>query len=162
MWTVPEAMASLPVLLFTDGWKATASHNADIAGDGLTLAAWTSGVPQQAGMWFQVELPKAETVAELHFQSPPAGERGAAVSLGGAPVATPAGPGYPRQFKVEVSLNGTSWTNAAAGAATGVNTIVPFEPAPARFVRITLTANADSGPPWSVQSLRLYGIPARR
>jgi hypothetical protein len=40
-----------------DGWKATASHNADAAPRALSLTSWNTGVPQQAGMWFQVELP---------------------------------------------------------------------------------------------------------
>ena len=31
LWTLPELTASLPAPLFTDGWKLTASHNADAA-----------------------------------------------------------------------------------------------------------------------------------
>ena len=49
-------MASIPVLVFKDGWKATASHNADAAGDGLTLTGWNAGGPQQADTWFQIDL----------------------------------------------------------------------------------------------------------
>jgi mono/diheme cytochrome c family protein/glucose/arabinose dehydrogenase len=159
MWTVPELMASLPALLFTDRWKATASHNGEAANGGLSLTAWNSGVPQEAGMWFQIELPEPEMVAEMQFQSPPAGGLGAAVSPGGSPVSTPAGPGFPRRFQLGVSLDGTSWTTVAEGAATASNTTVAFQPVRAKFVRITLTASVDNGPPWSVQALRLFGVP---
>ena len=53
-------------------WKVTASHDGrpapqanaeggynflgDAAG-ALNFLGWTTGVPQQAGMWFQIELP---------------------------------------------------------------------------------------------------------
>ena len=56
-------------LLVNDGWKATASHNADAAPRALSLTSWNTGVPQQAGMWFQVELPKAATLTEIQFDS---------------------------------------------------------------------------------------------
>src|SRR6185436_21042450 len=67
MWTVPELIASLPAALYTDGWKASASHNAGAAGDALTLTTWNAGAAQQSGMWFQVEMPKPETVTEIQF-----------------------------------------------------------------------------------------------
>ena len=74
-WTVPELTASMPTALFTDGWKLTASHNTDAALGALSLTAWNAGSTQQAGMWFQVELPGVETVTEIQFQSPPPGGR---------------------------------------------------------------------------------------
>src|SRR6266511_3663946 len=77
-WTLAELLASMPVALFTEGWKATASHNTDAAAGALTLTGWNAGASQQAGMWFQIELPRAETIAEIQFQSPPPGGRGGA------------------------------------------------------------------------------------
>ena len=114
-WTVPELTASLPSLLFIDGWKTSASDNADTARDGLTLTAWSSGAPQKTGMWFQIELPQPQPITEMQFQSPPASGRGAAVASGGSPTATPEGPGYPRGYRVEVSSDGASWTAVADG-----------------------------------------------
>ncbi len=106
-WTFAELEGALPRLLPADpSWKATASHNADRAGSGLTLAAWTTAAPQEPGMWFQVELPQPATIAEVQFdagapggrgvggrggqrgQGPPAG-RGAAPPAGAAPGAAP-------------------------------------------------------------------------
>jgi mono/diheme cytochrome c family protein len=82
MWTHPELEASIPRLLPVDPtWKATASHNTERAANGLTLAAWTTGVPQEPGMWFQVELPQPATITEVQFESGAPGGRGA----GGGP-----------------------------------------------------------------------------
>ena len=106
-----------------------------------------------------VELTKTDTIAEMQFQSPPAGDRGAAVSSGGSPVSTPTGPGFPRGFKVEVSADGLSWQAVAEGKSTGPGTTITFQPVAAKFVRVTLTASVENGPAWSIQNLRLYGAP---
>ena len=161
LWTLPEIATSMPTALFTDNWKLTASHNADAAMGALRLTGWNAGVPQQAGMWFQVELPRAEMVAEIQFQSPPPGGRGgagnaAAVSASGAPVAAPGG--FPRGFKVEVSQDGSAWTAASEGTGTGPTTISTFKPVLAKFVRISLTSSAEDAPAWSVQNLRIYAV----
>jgi hypothetical protein len=162
LWTLPELMATIPVQLYTDGWKPTASHNADAAVGGLSLTGWNAGGPQQAGMWFQIELPRAETITEIQFQSPPPGGRGgagsaAAVTTSGAPVAAP--PGFPRGFKVEISQDGTSWTPASEGTGSGLTTIATFEPTPAKFVRLTLTADSNDAPAWSIQNLKIFALP---
>ena len=74
IWTQPELEGSLPLLLQAQPtWKLTASHNAAAATGGLTTFGWNSGEPQKAGMWFQVELPEAVSVAEVQFDRPPVG-----------------------------------------------------------------------------------------
>jgi mono/diheme cytochrome c family protein len=162
MWTLPELVASLPAAIYTDGWKATASHHAPAAGDALTLTTWNAGAPQEAGMWFQIELAKPDSVAEIQFESPAPGGRagasgtGAAVTSGGAPVAGPGG--FPRGFKVGVSMDGKAWTDVAEGSGTTGTTIITFPPSQARFVRISLTKTVEDGPAWSIQSLRIYGV----
>jgi hypothetical protein len=96
-WTFAELEATLPRLMPADpSWKASASHNADRAGGGLTLGAWTTEVPQEPGMWFQVELPSATTITEVQFDSGPPGGRNAVARgrFGGrGPVAGRGGPG---------------------------------------------------------------------
>ena len=92
---VPELEVTLPRLLPADPtWKATASHNAERAASGLTLAAWTTGVPQEPDMWFQVELPQPAMITEVQFDAgaPGGGGRGRggrgappAAGRGGAP-----------------------------------------------------------------------------
>ena len=162
-WTLPELTATIPVPLVTDGWKATSSQNADAAVGALRLTGWNAGQSQQAGQWFQVELPKAEMVTEIQFQSPAPGGRGrggnsVATSAGGAPVVAPGG--FPRGYTVEISQDGASWTAAAQGAGNGPTTISTFTPVSAKFVRITLTVDADDAPAWSVQNLRIFSMPA--
>lgn len=140
----------------------TASDHADAANDALTLTTWNAGAPQQAGMWFQVELPKPQTITEIQFESPAPGGRGgapgtgAAVTSGGAPVAGPSG--FPRGYKVEVSSDGTSWRPVAEGRGTGRTTIIPFPPAQAKFIRISLTETVGDVPAWSIQTLRVDGV----
>jgi mono/diheme cytochrome c family protein/glucose/arabinose dehydrogenase len=161
LWTLPELTASIPTALFTDGWKLSASHNSEAASGGLTLTGWNAGDTQQPGMWFQVELPRPETVTEVQFLSPPPGGRGgagnaAAVTTSGAPVAAP--PGFPRGYKIEVSQDAASWTAAAEGSGNGLSTVATFQPVLAKFVRVTLTAGAPDAPAWSIQNLKIFAL----
>ncbi len=192
-WSVAELEASLPKVLLPDStWKLSASHNPTATAGALTLASWSSQVPQAPGMWFQVELPKAETITEVQFDSTNGGDRGGRggagrgaaqapnAALAGAPAAptpaaeapapqagaraagpggpggAPPNPGFPRGYKLETSMNGTTWTVAAEGQGTGSSTIITFKPVQAKFVRLTQTASPENAPPFSIQQLRLY------
>lgn len=179
-WTYAELDASLPVALVAQNtWKATASHNAQAASGGLNFAGWSTGVPQQAGMWFQIELSEPVMLTEIQFNSTPQGggrggvpggrgARGAGAgedapgspgSGAGLTAAPPAGT-FPRGYRVQVSMDGTTWgAPAAEGQGKGPTTVIPFRPVRARFVRITQTATAENAPPWSIQRLRLYQAP---
>jgi len=76
-WSVTDLEASLPKVLLPDPtWKLTASHNPTGAAGAMTLASWSSQAPQAPGMWFQVELPKTETITEVQFESTNGGGRG--------------------------------------------------------------------------------------
>jgi mono/diheme cytochrome c family protein len=72
-WTLPELEATLPLLLTNESeWKATASHNAEAAANGLAgnpFARWDTGVAQQPGMWYQIELPQPTSVTEIQIES---------------------------------------------------------------------------------------------
>jgi mono/diheme cytochrome c family protein/glucose/arabinose dehydrogenase len=169
-WTADALLGTLPSPLpVLPTWKATASHNAAAAPGGLNYAGWTSGTPQQAGMWYQVELPEPATVTEIEFIStaPPAprgggrGRGGRGASAGAGAPAQPAPPpapepGFPREYKVEVSVDGNSWKPAVSARGTGRTTIAAFAPVQAKFVRITQTASVEDAPPWSIQRLRVY------
>jgi mono/diheme cytochrome c family protein len=186
-WTVADLMASLPQPLTPDGsWKLTASHNPNAVNGALSLTGWSSQTPQQPGMWFQIELPAPTAVAEIQFTSAAGGGRGGggggrgrAAAAGpaapgatppppdpdtleagrGAPAAvqTPPNPGYPRGYKLETSVNGTTWTLAAEGKGSGATTAIAFKPVTAKFIRLTQSASAENAPVWSIQSLRIYG-----
>jgi mono/diheme cytochrome c family protein/glucose/arabinose dehydrogenase len=163
-WTVEEIEASLPVLLAPQpAWKATASHNPAGAGNALGNGAWTSGQPQQAGMWFQIELPAAVPIVEIQFASPPAfGGRGAGARGGGQGPGAGAPSGTPIAYAVQISMDGSTWSAPVAeGEGSGRRTVIAFKPVEARFVRITQTSTAANAPPWVVQRLRLYEQPKR-
>ncbi len=151
-WAAADLQASLPRPLVTEpAWVASASHNSEDASRGLNFAGWTTAAPQAAGMWYQVELPSALTIAELQFDSPP--------QPGGRSGVPPAAT-YPRGWQVEVSTDGRTWAPPVAqGTGTAAITVITFPPVRARFVRITLTDAAPDAPAWSVQGLRLYQAP---
>jgi mono/diheme cytochrome c family protein/glucose/arabinose dehydrogenase len=151
-WTPDELLSTLPRPLVSDAtWKVTASHNASDAARGINFAGWTSDAPQQPGMWFQIELPKALMLQEIQFDSP---NRGGSRN-GPPPVGT-----YPRGYKVQVSLDGQKWSEPVAqGEGRGVTTAITFAPVRARFVRITQTGTVDNAAVWSIQGLRLFQAP---
>jgi mono/diheme cytochrome c family protein len=165
-WTVPELEASLPrVLVPSESWKVTASHeghpnpqpNAEggynyvgNAAGALTFLGWTTGVPQQAGMWLQLELPAPVMLTEIRFASS---------TIGGGQGGTPAST-FPRAYRVQVSSDGETWSQPIAeGEGVPGTTVISFAPTSAKFVRITQTATVSDAPPWSMRLLRLYEAP---
>ena len=162
-WTVAELEASLPRALVPDpSWKVTASHdgrpspqaNAEggynylgNAAGALSFLGWTTGVPQQPGMWFQIELPAPATLTEIQFTSSSIGGRA------GAPAAWT----FPRGYEVQVSAEGTTWSAPVAkGQGNPGITVIPLAPASVKFLRITQTASVENAPPWAMRLLRLY------
>jgi hypothetical protein len=149
-WTYPELASTVPVLMHQQAtWKATASHQADRAVRAFGTAGWSTVVPQEPGMWFQFELPEPTTLTEMRFQSAPGG---------------PPGPGarpmpYPRGWKVQVSMDGATWSEPVAqGVGNGPQTAITFTPVRTRFVRITQTATTENAPPWGIQQMQLYEV----
>ena len=149
LWTIAELQAELPRPLIPDaGWKAAASHNTATAAAAFDFTRWSTGVPQQPGMWFRIDLPRAIRLTEIQFDSPvTGGGRG-----GAAPAAT-----SPRTYRVEVSTDGTTWTTVVPeGQGGGRTTTIAFEAVTARSVRITQTAEVQDGAVWSMERLRLF------
>ena len=166
-WTVGELDASLPRPLVPDAsWKITASHegrpapqaNAEggynfigNAAGALTFLGWTTGVPQQAGMWFQIGLPAPAIVTEMQFTSSP---------VGGGRSGSPPAWTFPRSYQVQVSADGNAWSAPVAeGQGAPGTTVITFAPVSATFVRITQTATVNDAPAWSMRLLRLYQAP---
>jgi mono/diheme cytochrome c family protein len=150
-WTVAELTRALPRPLIPDGsWRATASHNSAAAAGAFDFTRWSSEVPQQAGMWFQIELPRLVTLTEIQFESEVIPNR-----QGGAPTFT-----APRGYRVEVSKDGHTWSQPVAeGRGTGRTTTISFPPASARFVRLTQTSDGEGAPRWTIERLRAYEPP---
>jgi mono/diheme cytochrome c family protein len=166
-FTVVEALASLPVRLIADGWKATASHNAATATAALSFVGWNSGTPLQSGMWFQIELPAELMVSEIQFTSTTAAGRGGGGGRSGAESpATPSAPaatqGRPREYTVQVSNDGATWRPVVGRAEGGGTTTIAFAPVRAKFIRLTQVAAVENAASWSIQNLRLFGPAAQR
>jgi putative membrane-bound dehydrogenase-like protein len=162
MWTFPELETSLPRLLPVDPtWVATASHNAERAPSGLSLAAWSTGAPQEPGMWYQVELPQAVTISEVQFESGPPGGRSGRGGRGGGGRGGPSPFGtFPIAYDLQVSMDGKTWgAPVAQGQGAGTPTIITFAPVQARFVRVTQTGKATDGSSWSVLNFRVFAAP---
>jgi hypothetical protein len=64
---------------------------------------------------------------------------------------------FPRDYKVQVSMDGTTWSAPVAeGRGTGPAMQIVFAPVRARFVRITQTAEDATAPMWNMQQMQLY------
>jgi hypothetical protein len=170
-WTAAENEASVPRQLVVDqSWKVTASHNTAAASNALSINPWTSGESQRAGMWIQIEVPKAAWLTEVQFSStaPPEGPVVAGAptrtSVGGARGAAPGPPpaiGFPIGYQVQVSMDGTTWSAPVAqGAGSGSSTTITFKPVQAKFVKITQTGSTANAPAWTIQRLRLFEVNA--
>ncbi len=160
-----ELVASLPQQMVVDPkWQLTASHNSATAKNALSINPWTSGKPQEPGMWLQVELPEAATLTEISFESPVAVvQEGPAIpgaptrsgGFGGA--AAEGSPGFPRGYTVQVSMDGTTWGSPVAeGQGSGTATRIVFAPTRAKFVRLTQTGSSENAPPLAVRRLKLF------
>ena len=120
-------------------------------GGAAPAARWDTGGAQQAGMWFQIELPQAANVAEVQLDTMATGGRGGGGGRGAAPV------GGPVKYQVQVSADGTTWSAPVAqGSGQSPTTTIPFKPVQAKFIRITQTASDPSAPIWAIQRLRVY------
>ncbi|WP_339758357.1 DUF7133 domain-containing protein [Algoriphagus aquimarinus] len=137
-----ELIGEIPkALTLQDNWKITASSTA-LQGVGSTkdpsyafsFKGWKTDGAQEAGMWFQVELPKERNLTELQFNS---GDKE-----------------YPRKYKVSISSDGKAWTDVATGEGVkGMNTIHWNADNPARFLKIETLDKAEE--PWAMKQLVL-------
>ena len=144
-FTVEEIQSMLPVALTNQArWKATASHNPATAAnaiDDVATTVWNSGVAQKEGTWFQIELPEPITLWDLNFDS----------SVGDG-----ASAGLPRGYKVQVSLDGSKWSEPVAeGKGRGPFTMISLHPVQARFLRVTLTMSAPDAPAWAISRTQI-------
>ncbi len=142
-WTLAELEKVVPQKLDTKQWNVTASHNSDgcqSAVDGNAKSRYTSGTPQQPGMWFQIELPEAKEISIVKID-------------------TTASPGdYPDSYEAEVSMDGKSWTTVqkltkADDAMIELN----FPATKAKFFRIT-NKGKKKGLYWSIHEINAYGL----
>lgn len=103
--------------------------------DGDPGTRWSSGRAQRPGDALVVDL------------GAPAPVRSLVLDAGGGD--------WPRGYEVQVSADGTTWSDpVAAGSGAGAVTAVALDGSPVRYLRVGLTAHAD--PWWSVAELRVF------
>ena len=92
----------------------------------------------QPGMWFQIELPKAQLVRGLSLDS-----AGSALD-------------YPGGYEVRVSDDGKKWSKVlASGSGSHPETEIAFAPVNARYIRVTQTGHRP-GKFWSIHELGIF------
>jgi mono/diheme cytochrome c family protein len=172
LYKFEELWSSIPKILEADQrWKMSASHTAETrkgstasARGAFTFEGWTTGITQQKGMWFQVELPQVATISEIQFKSPP-------ISRGWRPGSPPPIHTYPRGYDLEISLDGKTWSKIISdGTGTGANNTIRFDAVKTKFIRMTLTRSESivhgerRGQPfdfevaWNMREFRVYGF----
>ncbi len=134
----PDAWMIAEILIHpATEWAASASHNADQAGmaiDNSQDTAWASGQPQEAGMWFQIDLGHEETVSGLTLTS--------------RMEQNPAG------FRISTwDPSGDRWQTVFEKADNDEMVDINFTPAQTRFINIQLLKPADRD--WSICQARV-------
>ena len=131
-----------PTALDRSSWTASASvteagSSPANAIDGNTSTRWSTGTPQAPGQWFALDLGATHTIDMLILETR-SWERW----------------DHPRWYEVEVSTDGTTWTQVADGWGFGWKRPITFDPVSARHVRITQTGSAPEW--WTVAEIAVY------
>ncbi|MCA9612796.1 MAG: discoidin domain-containing protein [Myxococcales bacterium] len=141
-WTLEELRAFDPPLLARREWKLTASHGAgDLhhAVDGDAGTRWTTGTPQQPGMWLCLELPEAAEVTAIELDTEQSGGD------------------FPEHYEVYASADGVAWgAPIATGEGKKKDPLLRVPATTTRFLKVVQTGKKD-GLWWSIHELRLYG-----
>lgn len=116
-------------------WTATASGGTAAAAliDGNVDNRWTSNAAQAPGQWVQLNLGARMTVNNVTLDTQKNNS-----SEGD----------YPRGYTVQVSNNGSTWTQVASGVGTFKATNITFAPVSAQYVRVNQTGTAAQW--WSI------------
>ena len=125
-------------------WQVTASRSAGDAPpanaiDGDLKKRWGTGGGMQPTDWFQIDLGETKTVYRVVLD------------------AAKSGSDYPREVRVECSLDGETWEGPiGATEGTGPVTSVVLLPTKVRFLRIKQTGSHETYW-WSIYDLKVFG-----
>ncbi len=144
-WTLDELRDVTPQFLPNKtNWIVSASHATDRAFkaiDEKIETRYETGKEQEAGMWFQIQLPQESLVSGIYLDAS-------------------SSPGdYPRGYKVEISPDGKTWGEPIAkGRGNARTTEILFPAVTTKFIRLTLTT-AARGRFWSIHDVQLLRPP---
>jgi Dolichyl-phosphate-mannose-protein mannosyltransferase/F5/8 type C domain len=136
------------------GWTTRASSGGDSASLAIDRHVWTRWrVPQTPGQWFEVDLGRPYSVAQVTliaapwYTDPPVGLR-VQTSVDGSNWRTV---GSTREL-----LAGVHWWKGHPRVDDTGRVIVRMDPQPARYVRFVETERGDPGTQWSITELFVY------
>lgn len=144
-WTIEELRALYPQPLPNRAaWKLTTSHNdKEVAKaiDGDIATRWDTRKPQSPDMWFQIDLPEPSDITGLILDTGKSRND------------------YPRQYKIELSTNGTEWEKPQlqGNGEAGVIDYLFTQPTKAKSIRISQLGEAK-GTYWSIHELDVLGV----
>ncbi|MFE9066611.1 discoidin domain-containing protein [Streptomyces violaceusniger] len=121
------------------GRPATASAGAACAAfDGVGTTKWESGRGDDA--WLRVDLDRPETVSKVELDWAPA---------------------HGRDYQIQVSRNGTTWTTVAGrtGRESAGSDTLTFDPVTARHVRLIGTEAGRKQDGYALWSMRVFDAP---
>lgn len=141
----PATVSSAPVCmggptpLTRSGWTATASSGATpgAALDGDLGTSWTTGIPQAGGQWFEVDMGKPTTFDQVTL------DVGANTN------------GYPREYQLYVSSDGTNWGQPVASGWGAPVTTISFGTVTARYFKVVRDEGNDVSQPWSIAEVNV-------
>jgi hypothetical protein len=99
----------------------------------------TTRTANYAGNWVQADLGGSYTVSRV------------------VQIHEPDRADFPGRYRIEVSEDGTRWKTVFEGEGERNRSGASFDPARARYIRITALANRDLQHPWTIYKLRIRG-----
>ncbi|SHO44698.1 chitobiase/beta-hexosaminidase C-terminal domain-containing protein [Anaerocolumna xylanovorans] len=125
-------------VLSQSGWTATASVGGSPGNaiDGNPGTSWTTGVPQEDGQWFKVDMGSVQYFDRITFD--------AGSNMGN----------YPAGSLVQISSDGISWSNMPAGTLEDQRVTVICGAQAARYILIFQSGSKSN--PWSIAELNIY------
>jgi putative membrane-bound dehydrogenase-like protein len=161
-----QLASEIPVELPAQTLKATASHTTPTriggnaaAASAFTYEGWSSGGRQQAGMWYQLELPRPTHLTELHFAATSIRKPSWKPAPGKPAWPAPMVSTHPRTYAVEASADGQQWQTVKTNVqGSGGDNIVSIDVPNARYLRLRLTElpTEPDEIPWMMRQLKLF------
>jgi hypothetical protein len=167
-YTDAELKKVEPQPLATTGMKFTASSAGQVIIGGTanpagaaTLEGWVTAEAQKPGQWYQVELPRPVNLAGIDYQAvvSAAFSTPGAVRAGPQNFRAPRKVYAPKNYKIEVSTDGSTWKTVKQGQGTSMYNSYVFPTVQAKFVRITQSGTAADGELWGMRYFRLFEKP---
>lgn len=143
-WSIADIAVYSEADFDQTGWNVTASQTASGSSpanviDGDLSTRWSTGASQTNGQWIEVDMGANMTFNQVVLDT----EKNSSDEND-----------YPRQYILEVSDDGSQWTQVASGQGGRKATPINFSAVDARYFRITQTGS--SGNWWSIGELDVY------